>query len=206
MTVEAMLSEGSVYRTSPLMQYDQGQSLHITGVDLPAAYLAEFSNAKCGVAEQMSQTTATVDIPDKYLMSGDPIYVWIVVVGNDQRTTRYSVVIPVHARGVPDVYTPSPSEQTAIEAAIDALENTADSLTEIIAPEFVQATANDVGTYVINSDDLYELPNGHTANTTWANTTKTQTTVSAELKKIKDAVAAFEVATVADTKSFLGIV
>ena len=167
MTVEAILSEGTVCRTAPLMQYDQGQSLHISGVDLPAAYLAEFSNAERGVAEQMSQTTATVAIPDKYLMSGDPVYVWIVVVGNDQRTTRYSVVIPVHARGVPDAYTPSPSEQTAIEAAIDALEEATENATALIAPDFVQATANEAGTYVINSDDLYELPNGHTANTTW---------------------------------------
>lgn len=121
MTVEARLTCGGVCRTIPLTQYDQGQMIHLNGIALPASYLAEFANSESGTAEQITQTTDTVLIPDKYLTSGNPVYVWIVVVGEDERTTRYEIIVPVRGRGEPDDYTPTPEEQTAIEAAIAAL-------------------------------------------------------------------------------------
>lgn len=121
MTVNAILRQGSVFRTAPLTQYDEGQKIHLSGVELPASYLAEFANSESGTAEQIAQTTDTVTIPDKYLTSGNPIYCWIVVVGEDERTTRYEIIVPVKGRGEPDDYTPTPEEQTAIEAAIAAL-------------------------------------------------------------------------------------
>ena len=121
MTVEARLTCGGVCRTIPLTQYDQGQKIHLNGITLPASYLAEFSNSESGTAEQITQTTDTVIVPDKYLTSGNPVYVWIVVVGQDERTTRYEIIVPVKGRGEPDDYTPTPEEQTAIEAAIAAL-------------------------------------------------------------------------------------
>ena len=121
MTVEARLTCGGVCRTIPLTQYDEGQKIHLNGIILPASYLAEFANSESGTAEQIAQTTDTVLIPDKYLTSGNPIYCWIVVVGEDERTTRYEIIVPVRGRGEPDDYTPTPSEQTAIEAAITAL-------------------------------------------------------------------------------------
>ena len=121
MTVEARLTCGGVCRTIPLTQYDQGQMIHLNGIALPASYLAEFSNSESGTAEQITQTTDTVTVPDKYLTSGSPVYVWVVVVGEDERTTRYEIIVPVRGRGEPDDYTPTPEEQTAIEAAITAL-------------------------------------------------------------------------------------
>jgi hypothetical protein len=95
--------------------------IHLSGITLPASYLAEFASSESGTAEQITQTTDTVTVPDKYLTSGNPVYVWIVVVGQDERTTRYEIIVPVRGRGEPDDYTPTPSEQTAIEAAIAAL-------------------------------------------------------------------------------------
>ena len=121
MTVEARLTCGGVCRTIPLTQYDQGQMIHLNGIALPASYLAEFANSESDTAEQIAQTTDTVTVPDKYLISGNPVYVWIVVVGEDERTTRYEIIVPVRGRGEPDDYTPTPEEQTAIEAAIAAL-------------------------------------------------------------------------------------
>ncbi|MCR4886645.1 MAG: hypothetical protein K5919_07000 [Clostridiales bacterium] len=121
MTVNAILRQGSVFRTAPLTQYDEGQKIHLSEGELPASYLAEFSNSETGPAEQITQTTDTVTVPDKYLTSGNPVYVWIVVAWQDERTTRYQIIVPVKGRGEPDDYTPTPSEQTAIEAAITAL-------------------------------------------------------------------------------------
>ena len=57
------------------------------------------------------------------------------------------------------------------------------------APAFAEATANAAGSYVTYTDGkLYYLPSGHTANVTWANTTKTAVTVGAELSDLKSAI------------------
>ena len=60
--------------------------------------------------------------------------------------------------------------------------------TSFIAPDFVAATAYPAGKFVINDGNLYVLPNGHEANVTWANTTKTQVTVGDELASLKSAI------------------
>ena len=57
-----------------------------------------------------------------------------------------------------------------------------------IAPVFAEATAYDAGQLVTNSGILYILPNGHTANTTWANTTKTAVKVASQLSELKSAI------------------
>ena len=68
--------------------------------------------------------------------------------------------------------------RTATAAANAAAEGALDNF----APPFVEATANAAGSYVMYTDGkLYYLPNGHTANATWANTTKTAVTVGGEL-------------------------
>ena len=56
----------------------------------------------------------------------------------------------------------------------------------VVAPEFVKGTANAAETYVMYEGKVYYLPNGHTAGTTWENTTKTQTNIGAQLKDIKN--------------------
>lgn len=59
----------------------------------------------------------------------------------------------------------------------------------MLAPDFDASEANDPGEYVVNGD-MYTLPNGHTAGTTWENTTKTKTTAGKELYKLHKALAA----------------
>jgi hypothetical protein len=57
------------------------------------------------------------------------------------------------------------------------------------AGAFVQATAYPAGTYVTYTDgNLYILPNGHEANATWANTTKTQVSVGGVFSSLKSAL------------------
>lgn len=64
-----------------------------------------------------------------------------------------------------------------------------DKLKSMVAVQFVQATANDAGTYVVYQGQVYYLPDGHTANTTWANTTKVgPTNIVAELSSVKNAI------------------
>ena len=55
-----------------------------------------------------------------------------------------------------------------------------------VAVQFVEGTPNDPGTYVVNDGAVYYLPDGHTANVTWANTTKVgPTNIGAQLADVK---------------------
>ena len=74
---------------------------------------------------------------------------------------------------------------TATQTALDALQA---AILANFAGAFVQATAYQAGAYVTYTDgNLYILPNGHEANATWANTTKTQVSVGGELSDLKGA-------------------
>ena len=69
---------------------------------------------------------------------------------------------------------------------MDAIDAAYHNLIGDLAPEFAQATANDAESYVTYSGKIYYLPNGHSAGTTWANTTKTLTNIGERLKSIKE--------------------
>lgn len=77
----------------------------------------------------------------------------------------------------------------ACENATDAANAAAASSLGNFAPAFAQGTANAAGTYVTYTDGkVYLLPEGHTANTTWANTTKTAVTIGGEVSDLKSAL------------------
>ena len=102
MTVVANLRNGSLAYTFPLMQYDKGQTVRLSGVTVPATYYAEFSNSPCGITERYAQTSEVITVPDKYLTSGRPVYGWIVMNDMSSRTTAYTIMIPVTTRAKPD--------------------------------------------------------------------------------------------------------
>lgn len=81
---------------------------------------------------------------------------------------------------------------------VDALADVADYAANF-APAFAAGTANAAGTYVMYEGDLYLLPEGHTANTTWANTTKTQANVGGQLSDLKSAFEGIKDGTVSVT-------
>ena len=94
-----------------------------------------------------------------------------------------------HASGTvaPTGSVPTYQEILAVyDDMVDALADVA-SYAENFAPEFVQGTANAAGSFVMNDGVLYLLPDGHTAGTTWANTTKTQANVGGQLSDLKSA-------------------
>lgn len=60
-----------------------------------------------------------------------------------------------------------------------------DQLKSMVATQFVESVANEAGTYVVHNGQVYYLPDGHTANTTWANTTKEgPTNLGAQLSSV----------------------
>ena len=77
---------------------------------------------------------------------------------------------------------------TEILETYDAMVAATAAANTAIAPAFAQGTANAAGALVINDGALYILPNGHTAGTTWANTTKIATNLGDELSATKSAL------------------
>ena len=63
----------------------------------------------------------------------------------------------------------------------------------VVAPAFDQATANDAGSLVTYTDGVvYVLPDGHTAGTTWANTSKTATNIAEQQRLLKNEIQGLE--------------
>ena len=111
--------------TSPLWQWDYGQILQITGLDLPQAFEVHFSNSrKSGETVTQIGTDNQVTIPDMYLTSGADIYAFIFLHdGLTDGETEYVIKIPVRERPEPSDIEPTPEQQGVIDQTIAALNN-----------------------------------------------------------------------------------
>ena len=120
--IKAAFTRGShKVQTEPLWQYDYGQVLKITGLELPASYEVHFSNAPDGVATTSIGNDDGVSIPDIYLTRGD-VYAWLYLhTGENDGETVYQIEIPVRKRASVSDQQPTPVQQDAITQAIAAL-------------------------------------------------------------------------------------
>lgn len=106
-----------------LWQYDQGQILQFVGLDLPDAYQVEFSNSRDkGSAKAQIGGPDGVSIPDEYLITGKPVYAFLVGhTAEEDRETEKLVVIYVNARSQPTDEPITPEQQTIVDQLIAAL-------------------------------------------------------------------------------------
>ena len=80
-------------------QWDKGQILQISGVELPETYKVEFSNGDTLEAIPAIGTAEGVEIPDKLLYSSSPIRAYIVLSeAEGERNTEYWLTIFVKPR------------------------------------------------------------------------------------------------------------
>jgi len=121
----AVFGEGCNTATaSPsLAQWDKGQVLQISGVDLPDAYQVEFSTVYTRNAIPMIGNASGVQVPNELLQRSAPITACIVLHGaTDSRETEYWVTIHITPRKPPETTTPDPEQEDALDQAIAALE------------------------------------------------------------------------------------
>lgn len=121
--ITAYLGNGTVITTAPLYQYDYGQLLRFSGVELPDYIQVHFSNEqKRGTATTSIATNGVVQIPNSYLTTGKPVYAWIFL--HDAETdgeTEYAITIPVIQRSKPTEEEPTPDERSEINQLLAAL-------------------------------------------------------------------------------------
>ena len=87
--------------TEPLYQYDRGQTLVITGIELPPSFEIHFSNTReGGMAVAYMGHPEGVHIPNILLTTGETIYAWFYVTDHDNHEgkSEHTIIIPVNRR------------------------------------------------------------------------------------------------------------
>ena len=90
--------------------------------------------------------------------------------GERQKTTHLQLIKPTYREpaDVDDIN----ANMIILDSAVYETSTGLYKTQQVFAPIFDQAVANEAGTYVMNDDELYYLPSGHTAGVTFANTVK----------------------------------
>lgn len=140
--VKAVFGSSKMTTTRPLWQYDHGMVLQFVGVNLPAAYQVHFSNTESGTAKTALGNADGVEIIDEYFLPGSDIYAWVYVNEGDSGHTVYMARIPVLKKALPTDQQPTPVQQTAIEDAIDALNEAAEGVPLAINTALAEAKAS----------------------------------------------------------------
>lgn len=148
--------------TTSQYQWETGQVLQFSGIDLPATYRVNISNSYHGTSKTQIGTSDGVSIPDVYFATGKYIYVWVVTTYDDDNAEiEYSVTIPIIKTSRPEEYDPDEETETIINQAISAL-STALSSFETTTAEFESAitklntmtfSINDTGELIYTYDD-----------------------------------------------------
>lgn len=140
--IEAAFSGGTISRTKQAYQYDYGQILKFTGLELPQAYEVHFANSEKGNSVTQIGDSDGVAIPDSMFQSGAFIYAWVFLhTGNSDGETEYKVTIPIIKRAKPTNATPTPVQQDAITEAIAALNAAVEQTGEDVSDAAASAAA-----------------------------------------------------------------
>lgn len=139
--IQADFEDGcTLVQTLPVYQHSYSQIMQVEGLDLPTAFQVHFSNDPTGGdSVERIGTNNAVYIPNSLLAVGSPVYAFIFLHDstNDGETV-YKIVIPVMVRPELPTDTPTPTEQSAIDEAIAAL-NTAVEMAEGYAGSSAQS-------------------------------------------------------------------
>ena len=113
-----------------LWQWDYGQILQLPDLQLPASYQVHFANQPAGGhAYVVLGDEDGAAIPDTLLQTGLPINAWVFLqTGQDDGETCYKIFIPVDPRPRPSEETPTPAQQSALDEAIDLINEAAADL------------------------------------------------------------------------------
>ena len=147
--VQADISQRLCF-TSALYQWDYGQILLPTGVELPSAYEVHFAVPNTDTTMTVIGGADGVAIPDELLQTSGQIVAYIYLhSGEDDGETEYKINIPVKARPQPSDYEPTPVQQDVITQTIGALQTAVshvDEVAENLESEIVTAVQEELAT------------------------------------------------------------
>ena len=140
--VDVAFNGGRSAMARALYQYDYGQILRITDLDLPVAYEVHFAEGKTGNSVTQIGNADGVNIPDAMLLKSGSFYAWFYLhETSSDGETRYEILFPVMQRAKPTNATPTPVQQDAITEAIAALNAAVEQTGEDVAAAAASASA-----------------------------------------------------------------
>lgn len=108
--------------TNLLWQYNYGQLLSISGIDLPDTFEVQFGQKGGATTKTQIYSDGSVAIPDEFLLSGEWIEAYVYLhATNEDGETCYKISIPVSPRQQPTNQEPTPVQQDVITETIAAL-------------------------------------------------------------------------------------
>ena len=112
-------------------QYDYGQKIEFTDIELPEYFEAHFTNVRLGEASTQIGHNNVVDIPNSYLRNGSAVYGWIYLhTGSTDGETEYTFTILVTSRAKP-VDEVTPEDEDVITQAIAAMQAVQDEVADL---------------------------------------------------------------------------
>lgn len=152
---ERVTSTGSLY------QYDYGQILNFTDLELPEEFEIDFSFDRCTVSETYIGRNNQVEIPQKYLQISGSINCYIFLhEGEDDGETEYVVHVPVKARPVRTDPTPTSEQESRIDYLLGRLDQAVASASEY-AEQAQQAAESFEGAVLYNKEqNLTDIEQG----------------------------------------------
>ena len=120
--ITAVVGNGRLSISEPIVKEDYGLYLKIEGVNLPESYEVDFSNSEYnGSSVTMIGNADGVLIPRQFISSGKDVFAFLYHVGVDYGRTVYKFRIPNKVRPDRTNEEPTPEEQSTIDQAIAAL-------------------------------------------------------------------------------------
>lgn len=127
--ITANLARGRKVTVPEVFQWNRGQQLKFTGIELPDTYRVDFSTSMRGNSKSVIGGADGVVIPDEYFVPGQTIYAWLVFTTSESASeTEYQVSIPISQRAKPTGLQPSPQQESVIDQAITALNDATETL------------------------------------------------------------------------------
>ena len=119
---QAVFLDSDLAETYPLYQYDYGQVLKISGIELPQTFEVLFSNGVSYNAKRVIGTDYEVDIPDELLMMNKNIIGWIFLHdGETDGETEYTIRVPIKPRSKVVEGEFTPQEQDVISQLVSTI-------------------------------------------------------------------------------------
>ena len=144
-------------------QYDYGQQIHFSDIDLDEYFEVHFSNDRRGKANTVIGHDGYVEIPNRLLRTGLPVHGWLYFHETESDgETEYYFRLPIVRRANP-VDEATPEQESTISMAIAALQEALDTV-EDRCDEAVEESTSDAeawargtrsGTPVDSDDEAY---------------------------------------------------
>ena len=147
--------------TKRLYQYDYGQILQFTDLELPEEFECDFAVDRCGNSETYLGENNQIQIPNKYLTTGNAVVGYIYLhTGEDDGETVYIFTVPVSPRPERNDPVPSTEQKSRIDVLIEQMDEavqTAEASAESAqqSAEEAQAVIADIGDTVEQAVEDY---------------------------------------------------